>query len=369
LAADFPDGVEEGNVSKPWVFMGVDRSHFSGKLRPALRYKQIHYVEYAPDMEEIMRRTGVGFVPVVITPENEVLQDTTDLIDVLEQRFAEPALLPPAPADLVLCRLFELYADEFFPTVSMRTRWAYPENEAELRRAFAAFSGAVERGDAVADLMSSYLPMLGVTPKTIPAIDAHTDDMLAALCRHFADHPYLLGERISLADCALMGPLYAHLYLDRVTRKKLYDDAIEVCMWIERCNRPVPEAMGGWFDGEYPDTLMGVLTLIGQDARPMLLALDRAFHAWAKQNATSGIELPRGVGEYVSELRAVHVSAGIRAYVPWKIQRLRDAFDAISAADQGGVREILAASGCEELLSKDEVLCRLEKREFKLVVA
>ena len=53
------------NVSKPWIFMGVDRSHFSGKLRPALRYKQIHYVEYAPDMEEIMRRTGVGFVPVV----------------------------------------------------------------------------------------------------------------------------------------------------------------------------------------------------------------------------------------------------------------------------------------------------------------
>ena len=101
----------------------------------------------------------------------------------------------------------------------------------------------------------------------------------------------------------------------------------------------------------------------------MLLALDRAFHAWAKQNAMSGMELPHGVGEYVSELRGVHVSAGIRAYVPWKIQRLRDAFDAMSVADQGGVRVILAASGCEELLSKDELGCRLEKHEFKLVVA
>ena len=48
---------------------------------------------------------------------------------------------------------------------------------------------------------------------------------------------------------------------------------------------------------------------------------------------------------------------------------MRDAFDAISAVDQSGVREILAASGCEELLSKDEVVCRLQKRDFKLVVA
>ena len=356
-------------MTKPWIFMGVDRSHFSAKLRPALRYKQIHHVEYPPDMEAIVRRTGVGFVPVLITPEDEMLQDTTDIIDVLEQRFAEPPLLPSSPADLIICRLFELYADEFFPTVSMRTRWAYPDNEAELRRAFAAFSGAVERGDAVADLMSSYLPMLGVTPDTIPAIDAHTDDMLAALCRHFAEHPFLLGERMSLADCALMGPLYAHLYLDRVTRKKLYDDAIEVCMWIERCNRPIPEAMGDWFGGDYPDTLNDVLTLIGQDAVPMLAALDGVFDAWAVQNATAGMELERGVGEYVSELRGVRVTAGVRSYVPWKIQRLRDAFDAISAADQRGVSQTLAATGCEQLLAKDEVTCRLEKRGFKLVVA
>ena len=356
-------------MSKPWIFMGVDRSHFSGKLRPALRYKQIHYVEYAPDMGAIMRRTGVGFVPVLITPEDEMLQDTTDIIDVLEQRFAEPALLPPAPADLVLCRLFELYADEFFPTVSMRTRWAYPENEAELRRAFAAFSGALERGDAVADLMSSYLPMLGVTSTTIPAIDAHTDDMLAALCRHFADHPFLLGERMSLADCALMGPLYAHLYLDRVTRKKLYDDAIEVCMWIERCNRPESDAMGGWFGGEYPDTLMDVLNLIGQDAVPMMSALDEAFDAWAAQNATAGMEVPRGVGEYVSEIRGLPLTAGVRGYVPWKIQRLRDAFDGTDGAEQGGVRDVLTRAGCDGLLSKGEAGCRLEKRDFKLVIA
>jgi hypothetical protein len=81
------------------------------------------------------------------------------------------------------------------------------------------------------------------------------------------------------------------------------------------------------------------------------------------------MELPRGVGEYVSELRGVRISAGVRAYVPWKIQRLRDAFDALSADDQDSVREILAGAGCEPLLSKDAAGCRLQKRDFKLVVA
>lgn len=110
--------------------------------------------------------------------------------------------------------------------VSIRTRSAYPDNEAELRRAFAAFSGSLERGNAVADQMSSYLPMLGVTATTIPAIDAHLDDLLAAFCAHLREHPFLLGARLSLAACTLMGPLYAHLYLEQVTRKKQDDEEL-----------------------------------------------------------------------------------------------------------------------------------------------
>ncbi|MEZ5558058.1 MAG: glutathione S-transferase family protein [Pseudomonadales bacterium] len=356
-------------MSQPWIFYGVDRSHFSAKLRPALRYKQLHHVELTPDMEQIVRRTGVGFVPVLITPQDETLQDTTEIIDELEQRCPEPPLLPTAATDRVVCRLFELYADEFFPMVSMRTRWAYPDNEAELRRAFSAFSGSLERGNAVADMMSAYLPMLGVTPETIPAIDAHTDDLLAALCGHFARHSFLLGERMSLADCALMGPLYAHLYLDRVTRRKLYDEAIEVCMWIERCNRPDPRIMGEWAGGAYSDSLATILDLIGRDAAPMLLALEQAFDEWAAGHAQPGMELPRGAGTYRSSLRGAAVTAGVRAYVPWKMQRLRDCFDALDTPGRENVRAALMPSGCATLLSRRHPGIRLEKRDFKLVVA
>ena len=285
----------------------------------------------------------------------------------LEARFPEPPLIP-AGTDGALCRLFEVYADEFFPTVSMRTRWAYEENEAELRNAFGAFSGDAARGNAVADLMSSYLPMLGVTAETIPAIDAHTDDMLAALDRHFAEHPFLLGERLSLADCALMGPLYAHLYLDQVTRKKLYDEAINLCMWIERCNRPVPEQMGEFFNGRYPETLDAVLRLIGQDAAPLLTALEAGFNEWAAANAKASEEAPRGVAQYESVLRNVPFQAGVRPYVVWKLQRLRAA---LAAGDETETRtlEALAESGCGVLLQTPNNATGLEKSAFKLVFA
>jgi glutathione S-transferase len=356
-------------MSRPWIFMGVDRSHFSAKLRPALRYKQIHHVEYPPDTRLIAERTGVGFVPVLFSPEDQVFQDSTDIIDMLEARFPEPTLIPGG-TNGTLCRLFELYADEFFPTVSMRTRWAYPENKAELRRAFAAFTGDLDRGNAVADLMSSYLPMLGVTEQTLPAIDAHTDAILAALDAHFTTHPFLLGDRLSLADCALMGPLYAHLYLDRVTRKKLYDEAIEVCKWIERCNRPVPTQMGEYFEADYPDTLKAVLGLIGQDAAPMLQALEAGFIDWTRQDAAetaSGTEPPRGVGVYESSLRDTPVQAGIRPYVVWKKQRLRNTHAQSGQAQRDATEWLFGEAGCLSSLSTPVDEQRLKKDGFKVV--
>ena len=349
-------------MTKPWVFMGGDRSHFTGKLRPAVRYKQIHTTERPPDGTEIMRRTGIMFVPVLITPADETLQDTTMIIDALEERVPDPPLLPTHPLDLALCRLFELYGDEFFLMVDMRTRWGYPDND--VRQGFSAFAGSVERGDAIADRMSGYLPQLGITDATIPAIDAHFADMLAALKAHFAEHRFLLGDRLSLADCALMGGFYGHLYMDRVTRKMLYDDAMEVCFWIERCNRPVPEEMGEWFDGDYPPTLTRVLELIGMDAGPMLAALGSAFDTWARTNAVPGMEPERYVGEYRTTLRGVDVTAGIRSFVAWKLQRLRETAHG-EAAD--AIRAAFATWGCQGLLSSGAV--ELAKKDYRLIVA
>jgi hypothetical protein len=126
--------------------------------------------------------------------------------------------------------------------------------------------------------------------------------------------------------------------------------------------------MRSWFDGDYPQTLRDVLGLIGRDAAPMLAALGQAFDAWATTQAESGMELPRGVGEYQSELRGVTVTAVVRSYVPWKLQRLREAAEVAPAPARERVETALTGSGCGVLLTRPGAT-RLEKRKFQLVVA
>lgn len=354
-------------MGNPWIFMGIDRSHFSAKLRPALRYKELHCVEYPPDLPEIVRRTGLGFIPVLITPEGEMLQDTTDIVDVLERRFPDPPLVPSDALGRVLCRIFELYADEFFPIVSMRTRWADPENAQEARRAFAAFSGSAATGDALAERMSSALHALGVDEHTIPAIDAHLDELLALLQGHWAVSSFLLGGRLSLADCALLGPFYAHLYLDRTTRRRLYAEALETCMWIERCNRPVPGAMGEWFADPMPPTLRALVEFIGRDAVPTLLALEETCIDRLREGAVPGEPVPRSAGRYPVAVRGRHAEGAARTYVVWKLQRVRAAFACLGAAEREAVAGALDGTGCGRLLRPPATPLRMVKQGYRLV--
>ena len=203
--------------SQPFRFYAAEVSYFSAKVRPALRFKGIHYVELLPDYRgEIIPRTGLSFIPILVTPEDETLQDTSDILDALERRIPTPPIYPETPLQRIAAHLIELYADEFLLLPAMHYRWSFPESERKARGDFSALSGDPDRASRFADRMSGSLPALGITAATIPAIEAHTRELLDALSAHFAAQPFLFGERMSFADCALMGPLYGHLYLDAI---------------------------------------------------------------------------------------------------------------------------------------------------------
>src|SRR5512144_1144773 len=79
-------------------FYAAEFSYFSAKVRPALLYKRIPYVEIltTPHVyrDVILQRTGLAFIPIVVTADDETLQDTSDILDALEQRFPDPPLYP-----------------------------------------------------------------------------------------------------------------------------------------------------------------------------------------------------------------------------------------------------------------------------------
>ncbi len=56
-------------ADRPYVFHAFEVSYFSAKVRPALRYKRLWYDEVHADSGLIRERTGLTFMPMLLTPE------------------------------------------------------------------------------------------------------------------------------------------------------------------------------------------------------------------------------------------------------------------------------------------------------------
>lgn len=352
---------------------GAEVSYFTAKVRPALSYKRVPFLEIlatpAAFRDVIRPRTGLAFIPVIVTPDDETWQDTSVILDRLEERFPDPPLLPRTPVQRVVANLFELYADEFLPLPAMHYRWSFPESVAKARADFAANSGDPESAAKFADRMGGSIAFLGVLPETAAVIEAHTADLLARLSDHLAVHPYLLGGRPSLAEMGLIGPLYAHLYLDAVPGRLLRATAPRVCHWIERVNHPDPDDAGEWLaDDALAPTLKPLLELIGADAVPLILDTVRDFEAWADANRATTAELPRATGMHATRLRGVAFQRYTSAYTLWMVQRTLDAYRTLDAVGRAAVDAALAGTGVEALLGYTPAH-RVEKRGFRLAFA
>ena len=342
----------------PYVYHGADVSYFSGKVRPAFPQKSLWYREVVPNMKEIVRKTGVAFIPVLMTPEGEAWQDTSTILDRLEAAHPKPPLYPTTPVQRIVAYLIELYGDEIGILPAMHYRWSFEESLQKARVDFALGSGDLAAAGAFADRMEQGKDMLGVNAETAPAIEAHLRELLDALCAHFEEHRFLLGDSMSLADCGLMGPFYGHLFRDAVPERLLLRTAFRVCCWIERMNRP-PLDQGGWLaDDAIAETLKPVLRVMA-DGVPMLLETVKMIDDWIDANPNTAP--PRAVGLCESAYRDTQLSLLCRPYTLWMIQRPLDAYAAQSDAQRGQVDAALEGTGWEALLA-----CRPRHRLGKL---
>jgi glutathione S-transferase len=353
----------------PYVFHAFEISYFSAKVRPALRYKRLWYDEIRADYPLIRERTGLTFIPVLITPEDDTWQDSTDIYDRLEARHPDPPLFPKTPVQRIAAHLVELYTDEFATIPAMHYRWGSELGEASARARFIAMTGSEEFGTAAAARMAKARIALGASDDNAPAIETHTRDLLDALSTHFQTQPFLLGARMSFADCALMGPLYGHFFNDLVSRRLLLETARPVVGWIERCNHPNAPAQGEWLaDDVLAPTLREVLRVMGTDAAPVLLKGLEVFEHWADTAPRDLEELPRAVGQIESTLRGLPVVRFAGSYAPYLVQRVLDDYRALDPAARKRVDEAVAGTGWEAVLAH-EPRHRVAKRGFKLVLA
>ncbi len=333
-------------------------SYFSQKVRPAFRWKRAPFLDLLAttkaSREVIRPRTGVVMIPVVVTPEDETWQDSSDILDNLERRFPDPPLFPATPVQRLAAYCIELWTDEFLLIPGVHYRWSYPESATKALAEFAANMGNAKNAERFAGGVQGFTRMIGVTPETIPAIEAHIHDTLAALEAHFAEHPYLLGGRPSLADCALMGPFFGHFYNDAVPGRLLRETAPNTCHWIERMNHPGSDddADAEWLAGDaLAPTFHALLAVAGRDTAPQVLDTVRAFEQWADTSPVLPGELPRIVGMHATSLRGVGYERITTPYTLWMLQRLQGAHAALDAGGRAAVDRVLAGTGFDEVLA------------------
>lgn len=363
---------------EPVILYGAPHSLYTGKARAYLRKQGIAYVERTPAdprfRAEVVPVIGRGIVPVVVLPDGTVIQDTVDILDHFERMGVPVSATPPGPRQRVLAHVAELYAVAGLTRHAMHYRWSYAAEQASfLEDAFAAGSGAAG-ADAVMARMQSYLPMLGVTAETIPAIEASYLALLDLLEAHFAHHPYLFGGQPSCGDYALFGPLFAHLGRDPVPAGLMKRHAPKVFRWVERMHAPDPDIpeYGAYLpaflpEDALPDTLAPLFRHIAEELLPELTdkaAMLRAFVAETDPREGAPVtDKPhkRVIGTVATRFRGVAVDSGVQPYTFFLWQRIADAEAALEDAERTEVRAWLGGAGLLPLLDTDLPI-RVERR-------
>ncbi|MDO6709090.1 glutathione S-transferase N-terminal domain-containing protein [Aliiglaciecola sp. 2_MG-2023] len=365
-------------MSKMFTLYGAQMSLYTGKARAYLTYKKIPFREVFSSVKVyksiIEPKTGVRFIPVVETPEGEFIQDTVHIIDELEKRFEAHSIYPATPKQQLVSEIFQLWGDEWLVIPAMHYRWnknnfpfiyeefgrvATPNMPAFVRRFF---------GKKLASRFKGFVPVLGITEKTIPAIeDWFENHVLVELNKHFSTHEFLLGSRPCAGDFGLFGPLYAHLYRDPVPGAILRERAPHVAKWVERLRNP-PKNDGIWLEGDaIPDTLIPLLSRIFKEFWPVLMHSVESVQKWIVENPDVE-KIPRSIGFHQFTIGGISEKRAIMPFQQWKLQRVVDVYNKFDVEQKANVDNFINASfGLKiEALPMSK---RLQRKNNKLVVA
>ena len=340
-----------------YTLYGAEFSLYSGKARAYLNYKNIPFEEVLSTAKVykniIVPKTGVKFIPVVKTPDDEYLQDTTNIIDQLEVKHPEKPVYPTTPKQQIVSLLLELYGDEWLLIPAMHYRW----NHDNFPFIYQEFGRIVNPnlpkfirgflGKKIGSRFKDVVPMLGSTDKTIPAIEKwYEQEFLVDFDHHLSKYPFLLGDVPCVGDFGFFGPLYAHLYRDPYPGKLMKEIAPNVADWVERMKDA--SAVEGEFlaDDEIPETLFPILTNLFDLQWPVLEDMANKLAEWYSRE-TNDIhleqprEIPRRLGTHEFNIGGVKEQRLVLPYSQWMMQRPLNLYHSLSSKEKKEMEPLL----------------------------
>ena len=342
---------------------GTPYSLYSGKLRAYLRKKGLNFKEIPVTIalykSFIVPRTGVRYIPVLQTDDDQVWQDTTVIIDELERRHPMHSAYPATAKQKLVSLLLEVYADEWLVIPAMHYRWNFKaQNEKFIYGEFGQTvmpqaPKFVQRlvGKKVAKKFRGFVPLLGITQHTKDAIERSYRQLLIDLNLHFNAYDYVLGSKPSIADFALMGPLYAHLYRDPAPGALMRELAPAVAQWVERMNSEEPTLQyHDWLaDDQIPTTLLAVLRRMASEQLPVLQQTDALLTQWRAQNPHTE-KIPRSIGTHTFNIEGTTGQRIVIPYSLWMLQRPIDFYQ--NQNDKSQLDQLLSEIGFGDALQK-----------------
>ena len=345
----------------------ITHSLYSGRARSYLIKNQIPFRELSTGHEsfkaDVLPKGKLPTIPTLVTPAGDVIRDGAAIIEHFEAANGRPCR-PPGPRQQVVSALFDVIGTDGLLRPAMHYRWNYQEdNLAFVRYHFFHSQRDMptrdEKTEHMMGRMQQVAQVWGVNESTTALVEALYLEVLDALNAHFEDYAYLLGWRPCVGDFGLLAPLYAHLGRDPHPARIMQQRAVRVYRWVERMNRAdqdVPEyfdAGSDFLDGdEVPQSLLNVLNVIAQDFVPETRAASNSINQWLQDNAPDpGDAAERFLGQCQFELRGQTLTSVAQPYRFFLLQRVHAVFDALDAAGQQAVQQMLDDCAMGELLS------------------
>jgi glutathione S-transferase len=363
-------------ADKPYLHHGTMFSYYSAKTRAYLSYKHIPFVETynGRDLSKrIAATTHKVMIPVVETPNGEILQDTTAIIDALEA--AHPAR-PAFPEDAVLMfvtRIIEFIMDELWVTTAMHSRWNDPRSRAFVVSEFGRHIGgsagltgeaAMAIGEKVAVQMMSYLPRLGISELVGQAVVENLFQQTSRLLNSAVGPTrYAFGRRPSLVDFCLFTGYYAHHYRDQGDSMDfLKSQTPDLCYYLDNLHA----AYSTPADGELTlsEAFTSYLEAIGPiGAEFAQLTIEDA--AATVEQVAPGDVCNGSLGPFILHFEGGELHRGSSMFSAWKAQRITDVYEAMDEADRSRARALAKRIGWLTFLERPATF-KLQRDDYQI---
>lgn len=313
--------------NKPLQVHGLDLSYYTGKLEAYLRNKEIAYelIEMdTRDFKQCAKATGVAQMPQVEWAENQWLSDTHLIIPFLEEQYKDAPIACGDEACEFVANLIGDFADEWLWRPALCYRWANAEDARLMSSRLAdgmlrdiPLPHALRRQFILRRQQLNFMYLDGYTKKTASRIQAHYLETLDALERVLTRHPFVMGNRPSMADYGFFGSMFRHFFADPTPSRIMRNRAPAVQEWVARLwNTKLTSLEPETSITEWPPELDGLFTIIEQEFLPYMRANEQAWQSIRKH--------------FHFESAGVVFKVPAQAYRAWRYQRLRMRYKGLS---------------------------------------